>query len=174
MFCFVLQILQEIAWWWNLCASHCCHKKTRLKFYDTFVFVFYVWCLWKYLLRKSSSLLPIAKHLWHRSCKKKCNEHKTVFRIPNLVAVYEAGKPLSAKAAKHCLGWAHPSSAHDAAEDGRRRLSLAFIPRQPPPFWHSHSCPWALPCPACCPPGICGLLSRHWPPYLIQCPQMAF
>lgn len=60
--------------------------------------------MWKYQLHKSSRLLSIGKHLWHRSCKKKHKKHKIIYRVTNLVAGLEAGNPLSARAAKDWPG----------------------------------------------------------------------
>lgn len=61
--------------------------------------------------------------------------------------VYEAGKPLSANAAKHCLGWARPSSAHNAAEDGGGIFPWTASPGSPT-FLTLPFLPWGtdLPC----------------------------
>lgn len=60
---------------------------------------------------------------------------------------YEAGKPLSANAAKDCLGWARPSLANSAAEEGgvsSRTSSLGsphFSDAPIPPLGH-----WGVSC----------------------------
>lgn len=85
--------------------------------------------------------------------------------------VYEAGKPLSANAAKHCLGWARPSSAHNAAEDGGGIFPWTASPGSPT-FLTLPFLPWGTDLP-CLQPSW-DLWAVHWPPYLIQHPQMAF
>lgn len=88
--------------------------------------------------------------------------------------VKEAGKPLSASAAKDCLlGMSLLSSR--CCRGGEEVALLGLHPKATPTFLTLPFLSWGTnQCPACCPPRICGLLSCHWPPYLIQCLQMAF
>lgn len=58
--------------------------------------------------------------------------------------VYEAGKPLSATMLPKTAWVGHSFLSAQCCKRGGGGLLLDFIPRQPPPFWCSHSCPGAL------------------------------